>query len=335
MKKWNINNILQNDDTNFDYSLALTLSDGTTTTIYNDQTFKDILLYKYTSFCISNPTYFDSITNQLVDTVVDLNDAIGLFHAIYTIWKNSRLPAFANLYEALRADYNPIWNVDGVTGIITEDTHTGTDTFAKTGSDTSNLSGKDTLASTGTDSNAHTGTITDSHTVTDDTTTKTGNETNVKTGNETNTGSGTDTNTTGVTTFDDQAHWINKEQTGTAYGKTDTHTYNQLTDTHTFNSVQDSHTYSGSDTRTFLNTDALTHGKTDTTTFGKQDKVTYNSTNTNTKNLADKHLEMNIRQGNIGLTSTQNLINQSIDLASRDNIIDFIISDFIHNYCIL
>jgi len=241
-----------------------------------------------------------------------------MLHKIYNIWKSEKLPGFIKLYEAMRANYNPIWNVDGVTGIISEDTHTGTSTDARTGNDTTTASGTDTTTASGTDSTQHTGTITNGKNVTLDQ--------NIRSGSVTDAASGTDTTTNQVSTFDDVANWKNKDKSAVGYGKSETETYNNLTD---------AHTYSDMDTQTNNNTDATTYGKADATVYGRSDRTDYNSSNTETRNLADKHVEMNIRQGNIGVTKTQELLESQIDLTDRDELIDYMIADFIHNNCII
>ena len=364
MKKWNLCDIIYNDE--YDYGFSTTLDNGDEVELYNSKTFMDKIYYKYTSWCITSPSFYDTNRHQIIEVAIDVDEAINTFHYMYQQWMSDKRNAFTKLYQALISKYNPIWNVDGVTGTVIEDTHTGTDTNAKTGTDTSNLSGNDTTASSGsdintlsgrdvdtlsgTDSNEHTGTIADAHTgtitnaknVTKDETTKTGNET-IGT-------SGTDTDTKAVTTFDDDITWHNSEKNSKGYGKTDTHTYNNLKDSHLYTD-SNTETHNDTDTRTHNNTDATTygkvdtmsygkidtlqHGKTDTTTYGKQDQMTYNSQNVETKNLSDKHVELQIRQGNIGVTKTQELIEAQIDLTARDSLVEYMIADFVHNNCVI
>lgn len=317
-KKWQIANLLFNDNTNFDYSLTYTNEDGDTITLYDSDTFWDKVVYKYTSWCITSPSFYDTETNSIIYTADNINKAIMMFHKLYNIWKSEKMPGFIKLYEAMRAKYNPLWNVDGVTGIISEDTHTGTSTDARTGNDTTTASGTDTTTASGTDSTLHSGTITNGKNVTLDQ--------NIKSGSVTTAASGTDTTTNQVSTFDDVVNWKNKDKSAVGYGKSETETYNNLTD---------AHTYSDLDTQTNNNTDATTYGKADATVYGRSDRTDYNSSNTETRNLSDKHVEMNIRQGNIGVTKTQELLESQIDLTNRDELIDYMIADFIHNNCII
>ena len=453
MKKWQIPVLIYNETTQFNYGLSYTNEAGDTVNIYSTTDFFDKLMYKYTSWAITSPVFFDPVSGQMVHTAQTIDQALTLFHKIYTLWRNDRLPGFAKLYEAMRKDYNPIWNVDGVTGIITEDTHTGTDTVQKRGTDTSRLSGQDkstasgsdintlsgrdidTLSGqdvdkltgtdtttqsgtdvkstditdtntasgtdteriTGTDSTLHTGTITDAHTgtitdakdVTKDETTYDGRELHQRTGDEvTGTESATfdsgatmhpTTKTTlhypglsesnaraDITEFDHRkdshlyndtnTHTLNNTDTRTnnntdaiTYGKVDATTYGKV-DTKVIDQDEsttygrsdatqygktDTVQYGKVDTMQYGKVDTLQHGKVDTMQYGKQDQMTYNTTDTDTKDLQDKHVEMQIRQGNIGVTSTQKMLNEEIDLRSRDALIDYMIADFIHTNCII
>lgn len=371
MKKWNLTNLLMNND-DTDYGFTTTLEDGTEIQLYTSEQFINKVIYKYTSWCLSSPAYYDTEQHKVIDLVDDITKAIQMFLRIYQLWQDDKRSGFTKLYEALISKYNPIWNVDGVTGTIYEEEHTGTDTNAKSGDDTSKLSGVDATASSGsdvntlsgrdvdtlsgtdtnrlsgTDSTQHTGTITNAKNVTKDDTTRTGSKTLKK--------SGPETNSHGVFTFDDDSGAKPSTVDELRYGNGDA---DSREDTETYNSLKDSHLYTDSNTQTNNNTDATTfgkqdattygkidtmaygkvdtlqHGKTDTTTYGRQDKMTYNSTDTETKDLKDKHIEMQIRQGNIGVTKTQELIESQIDLTARDSLIDYMIADFIHTNCIL
>lgn len=125
--------------------------------------------------------------------------------------------------------------------------------------------------------------------------------TSTRTGNETDTPSGSNTMTTSKTTFDDSS-----------FKDTDKVT-NQpgVTATHTYNSVRDQYTQSGKDT------------------------TDYASTMTHNRNLVDKNIFMHIRQGNIGVTSSQSLIRQQFDITNLDQLIDILINDFVHSSLVI
>ena len=191
----------------------------------------------------------------------------------WVILLKSKAHNYERLYNLYMQDYNPLWNVDGVTGTVAQDDHTGTDTRKKTGADTLKQTGTDTRAASGTDS-------TDILT-SDDLT---------KSGNETMQASGDDTNVKQVTTFDSGDNWVNSEKDTVHNGKLDTHTYNNVTDARDISTSHDT-----------------TYGRTDTNTKNLTDTQEYNSTDQDTKNLTDKHVDMIIRQGNIGVTMSQQL----------------------------
>lgn len=191
----------------------------------------------------------------------------------WVIMLKSKAHNYERLYNLYMQDYNPLWNVDGVTGTVAQDDHTGTDTRKKTGADTLKQTGTDTRVASGTDS-------TDILTSDD----------LVKSGNETMQASGDDTNVKQVTTFDSGDNWVNSEKDTVHNGKLDTHTYNNVTDARDISTSHDT-----------------TYGRTDTNTKNLTDTQEYNSTDQDTKNLTDKHVDMVIRQGNIGITSSQQL----------------------------
>lgn len=204
------------------------------------------------------------------------NDDITAINNILRSWVimlKSKAHNYERLYNLYMQDYNPLWNVDGVTGTVAQDDHTGTDTRKKTGSDTLRQTGTDTRAATGTDS-------------TDITT----SDDLVKSGNETMQASGDDTNVKQVATFDSGDNWVNSEKDTVHNGKLDTHTYNNVTDARDIETSHDT-----------------TYGRTDTNTKNLTDTQEYNTTDQDTRNLTDKHVDMVIRQGNIGVTMSQQL----------------------------
>lgn len=318
MKKWNVNALLHNDNTAFRYEFNITY-EGVQQTLFSDQQFRKELLYKYTSFCISAPAFYDPGTSSYIEVAPDLASAVPYFEQLFSQWVQDRVHSFTKMYAALLAEYNPLWNIDGVEGLVTKTTRTGTDTMAHTGKDTVQASGNDTLSHTGTDTDTLSGTDTTDHDITTDQNVRTGSEALARTGN--------DTDTDQVATFDSGGNLMPERSKRTDYLSTDTTTYNSLTDSHTLDST---------DATTYGKVDTLVHGHIETTAHGKKDETTYNSTNTNTKNLVDDYLEMKIRQGNIGVTKSTELIESEMKLRSDwDKLISQFIADFVHSYCIL
>lgn len=235
----------------------------------------------------------------------------------FSIWLRSKKRLLDRLYVGYTANFNPLWNVDGVTGTVSKDTHTGTDVNAKTGSDTNRqsgadyhqLSGSDVLAESGTDVTSASGSDSSESHITRDETTRTGSQAVA--------GSGTDTNSHGVFTFDDTTNAKPSSIDSTEYGKTDTTTYNNVRDSHV-NDSNNEITYGREDQTTYGKTDTTTYGKRDTMNYGKQDQITYGSTMTDTRNLTDEHIDMVIRQGNIGVTKSSELLNDNMELYTND-----------------
>ena len=236
----------------------------------------------------------------------------------FVIWLRSKKRMLDRLYVTYTSNFNPLWNVDAVIGTVSQDTHTGTDVAARTGSDTSRQSGSDVDRLSGADVNTlggsdieqQSGTDSSEIHITKDETTRTGNEAIAKTG--------TDTNSHGVFTFDDTSNAKPSTIDSTEYGSTDTHTYNSVKDAHQMDQEAET-TYGKRDQMTYGKTDTTQYGRTDTMTYGKQDQMTYNNTLTDTKNLADDHVEMMIRQGNIGITRSDELLMHANEYYQNEN----------------
>lgn len=225
---------------------------------------------------------------------------------------------YSRMFTAFLADYNPLWNVDGVTGRITESTHTGTDTDAHTG--------KDTLKDTGGHSNTKTGNQTLGYTGTEQTdyigreaTTQTGSETDTHGGNITETDSNvpydsnsfldthkkvttpTDTNTKSFTNRKEELEYT---------GRHDDKSFTNRVDTTTYNNVKDQFSYDSG---------------------GEQHETSFASTLTKTLNLSDQDLELIIRQGNIGVTKSSELLLDTLALYDH-YLMDFV--RYVVNDCI-
>lgn len=318
MKKWNIPAIIYNDDSEFEYKFEIT-SGEESITLFSSNMFTERILYKYTSFCLTAPSFFDPGSGEYIEVCPDISSAVNMLHAVFTQWLADREHAFTKMYEAMIAEFNPLWNVDGVEGTVTKETHTGTNVNAKNGKDTLQASGSDVDRLSGSDTSTLSGSDTTKHDITKDDIVRTGSEQVGK--------SGDDTDTTRVATFDSN-NALNPERDV----KTD---YNSTEET-TYNSVKDAHTLDSQDRVTYGKSDQMVYGKVDTTNYGRKDETTYNSSNTETKNLVDEFLEMKIRQGNIGVTKSTDLIESQLSLRDRwDHLIDYFIADFIRQYAIL
>lgn len=211
----------------------------------------------------------------------------------------NRQRIYERMFNAFVADFNPLWNVDGVTGTIRESTHTGTDTSSHTGTDTTTGTGGHTNVKTGSVDYDYTG---------KETTDYKGTETDTKSGSETHTKGGTSTVEQSNTTFD----------SSTYNPVTKTVTTPLDTDTLGFTNRQDTKTFTGrQDEKSFTNRkDSEKYNSvTDTYTMQNEAQETeYDSELQKTLNLLDKDLEMVIRQGNIGVTRSDELITHALEL---------------------
>ena len=307
---YNICQMLTRDNSNFSYSFPVTLDDGTESILFTSDEFKTIIMNQYTSFGLYSPSYYDSDQKQMVAIIEDTDAAIEELHKLFTLWIKDRKSGISKMLDALRKSYNPIWNVDGVEGTIHQETHTGTDTNNKTGF----------VKNTGSSSTTSTG---------KSTTTDKGSSSNTKTGNETNEPTGSDVVTKAVTTYDDNT-FRDTEKTTTDFKdrRKDTHTYNSVKDTYEVDSQNPIKSEYEVDGQNPLKETYLVDDENPL-------KETYNTEDKKTLNLKDEVLNMEIRQGNIGVTSTQSLIRQQIDLTELDDIITYAIHDFVHRYLII
>lgn len=314
-KIWNVSALLYNEDLSstppsFDYSLNVEDADGNTVNIWNPMGFYFLIITKFTSFCYLTPRFYDPESEQMIDLATNTTEALELFRSTYAAWVQSRQPAIEKLFQAFRANYNPIWNVDGVEGRIQQTTHTGTDTDKKTGDITNK--GKTTNTSSG-----------------KSTTTNTGSSKNEKNGNETNEPTGSETATTAKTTFDDDT-FENTQQVTTEFSanRQDKHTYNQLSDEYTIDPddplKEEYEIDSQNPLKEEYEVDAL-----------NPLKEVYNTELQKTLNLSDQDLEMTIRQGNIGVTKSQDLVMSEKDVRDIDDIINYAIYDFVHRNLVL
>ena len=217
------------------------------------------------------------------------------FVSALTHYWDMRKNEYEKIKTAITAEYNPINNYS------MEETHTGTDTTA----------------------NKHTGTdvTTDTHT---------GNDTLEKTGNIENAKGTTQTNTAGIatTTTNGQAEITSVNQVS-AYDSNDytNHDKNTTTSAENTQTVENS----GKDTIAYSGKDTTTNNLTDTTTYNNtltsNIKYGHNIDNTITYDTLLK------RVGNIGVTTSQQMIESEYILRLKHSLIELFLTEFIRNYC--
>lgn len=99
--------------------------------------FNNLLMLYYSERTVFNLSKYPSEDSKDTITYNQLR------HDIATILL-SKAYVYKNLYGVSIAEYNPLWNVDGIESTVRTLEQTGTDTFAKEGSDTTSNSGSDT-----------------------------------------------------------------------------------------------------------------------------------------------------------------------------------------------
>lgn len=217
----------------------------------------------------------------------------------------SKARLYERMFDAYMADFNPLWNVDGVVGEIRETNHTGTDTDAHTGTDSVSTTDGGTLVRSGNETNAYAG-----------------KQATTRTGDQTTTYEGADIQVTSKTTYD-SAEWAPTEKIETGFTQGDGHDrednvhYGNVKDETEFNNRLDTHTY---------------NAVTDTRNLTGSGTNTYNSTLQRTKALKDTDLFMQIRQGNIGVTKSSELLADAMELYGLNELMDFV--HFVVNDCI-
>ena len=249
---------------------------------YGDRVIFDSILCKYPSWAYSDYGTFNTDIHNRVRNV---------------LLKNRE--KYAKLYEAMTAEFNPLWNVDGVEEITRtlerdgyiDHEHRGNDNIEHRGDDTTKNSGKDTTEYSGREQNSRDGDI-DVQT--------TGGYNDVK----------------AVTTTDSNA-WEDSEKNTRTYSNENVNTkYTSLHDVKTFADRKDE----------------LTHGKEAKTTFNSNEKTTYNSNNKDTFDTLDTERTKHERHGNIGVTTTTKLLTEYVDYAQYFDFVDIVARDCIESF---
>ena len=251
-------------------------------------------------------------------------DAAFLKYAI-GVWSAKQSPIWEELYKTTQYEYNPIWNVDGT---VIEDR---------------DLSGTDYRTDDHTTTRTHTDTITRTH---NDTDTITHGKTDTTTHGltDTITHGKTDTTTHGLTdTIDESVYGYNSTtkapsaqkidaQSGTTtVAESGTTTDAQSGTTTVAQSGTTTDAQSGTTTVAESGTTADAH--TGTITDAHTGSITDADTGTINHDTSDSGTITTTRQGNIGVTSTQSLIQEQREVVKL-NIIDVIIKDFADRFCL-
>ena len=247
-----------------------------------------------------------------------------------------------HLFEINLLEYNPIENYNGKE--TTKDTHGGNDTTTIDNDKTTTYTENETQTHTGTDTQEHTGTDTVNMTGTDKTTNK---------GTDVLSHEGTD-KTTHNETFETKHSGEDTQETQKSAYNVKTYSPNEK-NINTYNSKNN-------DVRNY--TDSTTKGITDTQTKDLTNEETKNLKDENIRNLTDKETKnltdtyeknsqntedgtinttqnynsytehTSERSGNMGVTSTQNMMNQEKDFWLNYNFYNILFDIIVNELCV-
>jgi hypothetical protein len=309
--------------------------------MYKDKPFNSII----DDYCepFSNGSYNDSDT-------VDLFKQIQ-YKAIRVYYKN--VHKYDKLWEALTVEFNPLWNVDGVEKTVRllqkegteKNEHKGKDTLKKRGEEKNEKNGDDTLTKGGSEITEDRGNDKvkhDGYTNTIDS----GKEINTKTGSRDNTRTGGETTIKSEATTDSQS-FLNVEREVKQYS--DNNLLDYVKDSETFNQYADTTEFQSREKRNNLNTtDTTQYGKTETKRFDEyEEKQNYDSSNTlsftnrEDEQNYDSYSELSFddrkdretttyeRHGNIGVTTTTQLLTEYVEYAKLVDFVDIVARDIL------
>ena len=207
----------------------------------------------------------DEVIEQIVDRILFKYGDAPLFSPDPSVikfyigrWSTRRAPLWLRYYNAVTAEYDPLWNYDRTEK--REFTHGKKVTYGGTVTD----------ATSGTVTNTPSGTITDS----------------------------ADYSVTNTIAADNSANFENDTKASTN-GKTNERTYTNYKEEQTYNQYQEQRTYNNSDTNSGKDTEEV-------------------------------HM-----YGNIGVTSSVDLVKQELDLVPMLDFIDYVADDWHNEFCLM
>lgn len=290
----------------------------------------------------------------------------GILKTAIRLWFARNFLNFDRIMEALTAEYNPIENYDRY--VDWKRTPDLTDTNEKTGDDTLEHTGKDTLEHSGKDTTEHSGKDTTEHSG-KDTTEHSGKDTTDHSGKDTTKNSGKDateftytnyketldysgnhTTEEQVAAYDNSSYQASKKTIETfgdptarkdeksitgsrkeelTHGKQEELTHGEKIELE--HGEQIDLTHGETIDLTHGETVELTHGLTEDQSYNSKETTTYGSTLTGRHTGTEEYTEHT--HGNIGVRSSQELINQEIELRKYDIYVD-IAGRFEHEFLV-
>lgn len=291
-------------------------------------------LYNYDDTIFDNMAFPEAMTTtEKTDTINNIILECAELEVLYTnpafmkfaiqTWSRKELPTWVRVYNASVAEYDPIENYNRYeestqTTDMTRQ-HSGNDTRrmvidqteANRGTDTTTNSGKDTTQLSGSDG---------SHTVID--------ADEAHTGTDTTTNSGSDVTTNQIAGFDSNT-LVDHDKSTLAHGHGTSLLHGESVATDTTEDI------------------TITHGKKEELTHGLQTQLAHghavdtdaDNTETTTHGLkieddGDVTTESHIH-GNIGVTTSQQMLESELEVAPKLNIINYITESFKKRFCLL
>ena len=319
-------------------------------------------LYKADSGLFSEMVYPSGFTDDEKQTTVGniLADCAEL-ECLFTdpdtmktmigLWSKLNISVWERIFTASQLEYNPIENYNR-TELETiaddrTDTHSGDDINKQTGTDTRLLDNTQTHSGSDTHTTSETHSGTDTHT-----TSETHSGTDTHTISETH--SGTDTHTTSETHSGTDTHTTSETHSGTDTTTNSITAYDANTQyVHDTSALLHGHGISGSDALAhgesisgsdalayghgISGSDALAHGHkivddgSDSITYGKTETLTHGETIVHEGDITrNSHIS-----GNIGVTTSQQMLEQEIEISAKLNVIKMIVDSFRERFCLL
>lgn len=267
----------------------------------------------------------DNILFECADLEVLYPSWTFMYRAISS-WSKKQLPTWTRIYNLSQMEYDPIENFNRMEEVTETregaQEHSGNDVVAMSGSDT------DTSKTTGSDTHQTTGTDTE-ETIRDNSETSTGTNSTVVASDATDTHTGSDVTTEQKTAFDANTY-ADTRKTTLQHGETISNDTNSTTtgnasatiETDDDETVTTTHNTTVTDNHNTTVTDTHQRGTSETTTHGL--KVSQDETFTRNVHM----------YGNIGVTTSQQMAEQEIELAPKLNIFNIIVEEFKERFCL-
>ena len=279
----------------------------------------------------------DNILMECADLEVIYPSWPFMHRAIYS-WSAKQLQTWTRIYNLSQMEYDPLENFNRTETVTEtregEQAHSGNDVVAMSGSDTDSSTVSETLDETGTNTHTTTGTDTDDTTRTN-VETSSGNNSTAVTAGTTEAHTGSDVTTEQKTAFD-SASFADTRKTTLAHGETITTDNNSTTTGTASATINHDEDESVTHTHNTTVTDTIDQDTSrDITTSETHQKGTSETTTHGLHVSQDETVTRNVHMyGNIGVTSSQQMAEQEIELAPKLNLFNIIVDEFRERFCL-